>query len=103
MRLFTSTGGAQALEILRVQSVRVIVSDQHMPGMLGIELPSKVCQESPDAVCLHLPLRHQAHPPGRAAAGGIGSDQEGTPPLHERFALRGAPAFGESVRTCAQG
>ncbi len=34
----TATSGAQALEILRLRSFHVLVSDQRMPEMLGVEL-----------------------------------------------------------------
>jgi DNA-binding NtrC family response regulator len=37
-QVFTAEGGAQALELLKTQPVDVIVSDQRMPGMTGIEL-----------------------------------------------------------------
>ena len=50
----TATSGAQALEIIRAHKIHVIVSDQRMPGMLGVELLAKVCQESPDTVRLLL-------------------------------------------------
>jgi DNA-binding NtrC family response regulator len=36
--VLTADGGAQALELLRTRPVDVIVSDQRMPGMTGIEL-----------------------------------------------------------------
>jgi DNA-binding NtrC family response regulator len=53
-QVFTATSGAQALEIIRAQQIHVIVSDQRMPGMLGIELLSQVRHESPDTVRLLL-------------------------------------------------
>ncbi len=37
-QVFTAEGGAQALELLKTQPVDVIVSDQRMPGMTGIEV-----------------------------------------------------------------
>lgn len=52
--VFTATSGAQALEILRGQKIHVIVSDQRMPGMLGVDLLAQVCKESPDTVRLLL-------------------------------------------------
>lgn len=52
--VFTATSGAQALEIVRAQKIHVIVSDQRMPGMLGVELLAQVCKESPDTVRLLL-------------------------------------------------
>lgn len=50
----TATSGAQALEIIRAHKIHVIVSDQRMPGMLGVELLAQVCKESPDTVRLLL-------------------------------------------------
>lgn len=52
--VFTATSGAQALEIVRAHEIHVIVTDQRMPGMLGVELLSLVCKESPDTVRLLL-------------------------------------------------
>jgi DNA-binding NtrC family response regulator len=45
--VFTATSGREALEILAIQSIDVIVSDQRMPEMLGIELLAQVCRRSP--------------------------------------------------------
>ena len=52
--VLTATGGAQALAIVRAQPVHVIVSDQRMPGMSGIELLDLVHRESPATVRLLL-------------------------------------------------
>jgi len=43
----TATSGAQALEILAREPIDVIVSDQRMPGMAGIELLAEVRKRSP--------------------------------------------------------
>jgi len=48
--VFTASGGAQALEILRNEHIDVIVSDQRMPGMTGVQLLAKVCQQWPHTV-----------------------------------------------------
>ena len=48
--VFTASGGAQALEILRKEHIDVIVSDQRMPGMTGVQLLAKVCQHWPHTV-----------------------------------------------------
>lgn len=50
----TATSGAQAMEIIRSHKIHVIVSDQRMPGMLGVDLLAAVCKESPDTVRLLL-------------------------------------------------
>ena len=43
----TATSGVQALEIIAKHRINVIISDQRMPEMLGIELLSKVRKYSP--------------------------------------------------------
>ncbi len=43
----TATSGQQALEIIAAHHIDVIVSDQRMPGMAGIELLSEVRKRSP--------------------------------------------------------
>ncbi|HEX6706625.1 MAG TPA: response regulator [Albitalea sp.] len=45
--VFTATSGRQALEIIASQAIDVIVSDQRMPEMVGIELLSQVRKRSP--------------------------------------------------------
>jgi serine/threonine-protein kinase len=45
--VFTATSGKDALEIVAAESIDVIVSDQRMPEMLGIELLSHVSKRSP--------------------------------------------------------
>ena len=46
----TATTGAQALEIIAKLHIHVIVSDQRMPGMLGIDLLSRVRLLSPNTM-----------------------------------------------------
>ena len=43
----TATSGQQALDIIAAHRIDVIVSDQRMPGMAGIELLSEVRKRSP--------------------------------------------------------
>ncbi len=45
--VFTATSGKQALEIISAKTIDVIVSDQRMPEMAGIELLSQVRKVSP--------------------------------------------------------
>jgi len=46
--ILTATSGAEALAILEETSVDVVVSDQEMPMMTGVELLSKVKEHYPD-------------------------------------------------------
>jgi serine/threonine-protein kinase len=50
----TASSGQQALELARTQAFHVIVSDQRMPGMLGVELLREVKQLRPNAVRMLL-------------------------------------------------
>lgn len=52
--VFTATSGAEALAIVRAHAVHIIVSDQRMPGMPGIELLDHVRSESPATVRMLL-------------------------------------------------
>lgn len=45
--VFTATSGSEALKIIAAHAIQVIVSDQRMPGMSGMELLSTVRQRSP--------------------------------------------------------
>jgi C4-dicarboxylate-specific signal transduction histidine kinase len=50
--VLTARGGAVALELMRAYEVGVIVCDQRMPEMSGVELLEKVQAEFPDTVRL---------------------------------------------------
>jgi serine/threonine-protein kinase len=50
----TAAGGDQALELVKAQPFHVIVSDQRMPGMLGVELLREVKALQPNAVRILL-------------------------------------------------
>lgn len=52
--VLTATSGVQALALVRAQPVHVIVSDQRMPGMSGVELLDQVRNESPATVRMLL-------------------------------------------------
>ncbi len=52
--VFTATDGEQALEFVRRFPIQVIVSDQRMPGMSGVELLREVRKESPETVRILL-------------------------------------------------
>ncbi|GAB6043541.1 response regulator [Endothiovibrio diazotrophicus] len=53
-RILRAGGGGEGLELLKEESVGVIVSDQRMPEMTGIEFLSEVRQRYPETVRLVL-------------------------------------------------
>ncbi|WP_374008233.1 response regulator [Delftia lacustris] len=50
----TATSGKEALEIIAKQRVDLVVSDQRMPGMMGIELLAEVRRRSPSTMRILL-------------------------------------------------
>jgi len=46
----TATGGAEAMRVLQEQPIHVVMADQRMPEMTGIELLSRVQGRWPDAI-----------------------------------------------------
>jgi len=50
MTILTALSGDEALDIIRKHEIAVLVSDNHMPGMKGIDLLSRVKVLSPDTV-----------------------------------------------------
>jgi DNA-binding NtrC family response regulator len=50
----TAEGGVPALEVLRRHPVRVLMTDQRMPGMTGVELLRRARAECPQAVRIIL-------------------------------------------------
>ncbi|MFM9883592.1 MAG: response regulator [Burkholderiales bacterium] len=52
--VLTATSGAEALELLKIRNVHVIVSDQRMPGMSGLQLLTKVREISPNTIRILL-------------------------------------------------
>lgn len=59
--LLTATSGEQALRILREESVAVILSDQRMPGMTGVEVCERAREIQPDAVRIILTAYADLH------------------------------------------
>ncbi len=53
-KIFRANGGAAGLELLRQQEVGVIISDQRMPEMTGVEFLSEVKELYPDTVRMVL-------------------------------------------------
>lgn len=52
--VFTASSGAEALEILKQQDIALIMTDQRMPEMTGVELLEKVIQINPNIVRIIL-------------------------------------------------
>lgn len=52
--IFSGNSGAEGLEILKNETVQLIISDQRMPGMNGTEFLSRVMQEHPDIIRIIL-------------------------------------------------
>ncbi len=48
--LLTATNGAEALEILKGRPVSLIISDQRMPGITGVEFLQQSREVSPDSI-----------------------------------------------------
>lgn len=53
-RLLTAGSGGAALELIRAMKIQVVVSDERMPGMSGVELLSHVRRESPETTRIML-------------------------------------------------
>ncbi|HEX5394315.1 MAG TPA: EAL domain-containing protein [Rhodocyclaceae bacterium] len=53
-KIYTASSGTEALEILALHPVQVVISDQRMPEMSGIELLSKIKTLYPDTVRIIL-------------------------------------------------
>jgi len=53
-QIFTATSGQEALELLEKEPINVLVTDQMMPGMTGLELLKIVNKEYPDMLLMIL-------------------------------------------------
>ncbi|MEM1137972.1 MAG: adenylate/guanylate cyclase domain-containing protein [Bacteroidota bacterium] len=53
-KIMTAVSGKEAIEILRDQDVQLIISDQRMPEMTGVEFLEKVLPVYPDAIRMIL-------------------------------------------------
>ncbi|TWT79444.1 Hydrogenase transcriptional regulatory protein hupR1 [Planctomycetes bacterium CA13] len=49
-QVYTAASGSEALEVMAEHPVHVIMTDQRMPAMTGVELMQRVCAEYPQAV-----------------------------------------------------
>lgn len=54
VNILTASNGAEALEIIGQQKIALIISDQRMPGMTGVEMLSKSRDISPDSIRILL-------------------------------------------------
>ena len=52
--IFIATSGQEGLEILRNNKIHIIITDQRMPGMTGVDFLVEVLKEFPDPVRLLL-------------------------------------------------
>lgn len=52
--IFTARSGRDAIELLRTQEVEVVISDQRMPGMTGVQLLEQILAEFPDPIRMVL-------------------------------------------------
>ncbi|MEM6263762.1 MAG: adenylate/guanylate cyclase domain-containing protein [Bacteroidota bacterium] len=53
-RILTAQSGPEALEVLRNNEVGLVISDQRMPEMTGVEVLEKISREYPDTVRIIL-------------------------------------------------
>ena len=53
-QILTATNGVDALEIMRNNDVKLVITDQRMPEMTGIQLLEKLSPEFPDSVRMIL-------------------------------------------------
>lgn len=52
--IYSATSGQEGLQIIRNNDIHLVITDQKMPGMTGIELLEIVCKEYPDIVRMVL-------------------------------------------------
>lgn len=53
-RIFTANSGAEGLEVLKAEAIDVVMSDQRMPGMSGVDFLRQAKQMQPDCVRIVL-------------------------------------------------
>ena len=50
--IFTASGGSEAIELLKEQPVHLVLSDQRMPQMTGVELCENIYNQYPGTKCM---------------------------------------------------
>lgn len=53
-KIFTATSGMGGMEILKNEKIHLIITDQRMPEMTGVEFLEKILNEYPDAIRMIL-------------------------------------------------
>ncbi len=53
-KIHTATNGNDAIEIMRKEDIKLVITDQRMPEMTGIQLLEKLSPEFPDAIRMIL-------------------------------------------------
>mgnify|MGYP001827181430 CR=1 FL=1 len=53
-KIYTATNGNDALEIMRENEIKLVITDQRMPEMTGIQLLEKLSPEFPDSIRMIL-------------------------------------------------
>jgi adenylate cyclase len=53
-KIYTATNGNDALEIMRASEIKLVITDQRMPEMTGIQLLEKLSPEFPDSIRMIL-------------------------------------------------
>jgi response regulator RpfG family c-di-GMP phosphodiesterase len=53
-QIFLAESGAEGQELLKKERIEVIITDQRMPGMTGVEFLESIIDEYPDAVRILL-------------------------------------------------
>ena len=56
-----ANSGQEALDIIAQQNIRVVVSDQRMPEMTGVEVLTEIKNRSPETVRILLTGDHGCH------------------------------------------
>ena len=52
--VFTATGGAEAIKLLEENQIHIIITDQRMPGMTGVEFLESILEKHPEPIRILL-------------------------------------------------